>query len=403
MGNLFLVMTPQNQNTAGVKPAALKKSFIPVFVETGQGLLEILPALQGKRRLGVDLEADSMFHFKEKVCLMQIATPDKLFILDPLAIKDLRPLARVFADKRIQKVFHGADYDIRSLYRDFRISVENLFDTELACRFLGMEQTGLEKVTYKYFGQILDKRYQKKDWSQRPLPRRMIEYAAKDSFYLLPLAAIVRQKLKEKKRLTWVTEECELLSRVRPAPPSSTPLFFNFKGAGKLSRSSLSILEELLRYRKQLAQQTDKPLFKIIGNHSLVTLATQAPVNLKALQKSQALSAGQLKRYGRSVLHIVQGALKRPEDELPKYPRAKSPRTKPSAALRIQRLKIWRDEKAGALDIDPALVLNKLQIFTIATQNPLRHKDLRKIDALRRWQIREFGTDILNVLHAESH
>jgi ribonuclease D len=88
--------------------------------------------LEKQRIIGVDLEADSMYHFKEKVCLIQIATQHATAVIDPLRIKNLSVLKPVFGRGDIQKVFHGADYDVRSLYRDFKININNLFDTELA-------------------------------------------------------------------------------------------------------------------------------------------------------------------------------------------------------------------------------------------------------------------------------
>ena len=78
-----------------------------------------------------DLEADSMYHFQEKVCLIQIATETETLVIDPLKIEDLSPLKPVMANRRIRKVLHGADYDIRSLYNDFYIEVKNLLDTEV--------------------------------------------------------------------------------------------------------------------------------------------------------------------------------------------------------------------------------------------------------------------------------
>lgn len=85
--------------------------------------------------LAVDLEADSLHHYKEKVCLIQMATPDITLVVDPLKINDLSALKPIFASKQTVKVLHGADYDVRSLYRDFQIEIHNLFDTELACLF----------------------------------------------------------------------------------------------------------------------------------------------------------------------------------------------------------------------------------------------------------------------------
>jgi ribonuclease D len=107
--------------------------------------------LEKQKIIGVDLEADSMYHFKEKVCMIQIATQHATAVIDPLQIKNLSVLKPVFRRADIQKIFHGADYDVRSLYRDFRISVNNLFDTELACRFLGYRESGLEAVLKNRF------------------------------------------------------------------------------------------------------------------------------------------------------------------------------------------------------------------------------------------------------------
>lgn len=382
-----------------VKKKNIQNNSKRVFVETATGLKDALNVLKGKTIIGVDLEADSMFHFKEKVCLIQIATPDTIFIIDPLVVKDLSPLQALFANKSIKKVFHGADYDVRSLYRDFRIRIENLFDTELACRFLGMGQTSLEKVILIYFDEILNKKYQKKDWSQRPIPKQMVEYAAKDAFYLIPLAEILEKELKGKNRLAWVIEECELLSRVRPSETPSFPLYMNFKGAGKLKSKNLAILEGLLLFRIQLAKQYDKPLFKVIGNHSLLILANKQPTSVKELENSKALSARQIKRYGIAILDIIQHAVNMSEHKLPAYPRGKPTRYKASVAKRIKALKTWKEEKAGILKIDPSLVLNRLQIAAIANANPFDMETLNSVDHLKKWQANEFGQGIIAVLN----
>jgi ribonuclease D len=382
-----------------VKKKNIQNDSSSVFVETVTGLKNALNVLKRETVVGVDLEADSMFHFKEKVCLIQIATLDTVFIIDPLAVKDLSPLQTLFADKGIKKVFHGADYDVRSLYRDFRICIENLFDTELACRFLGLDQTSLEKVILKYFDEILDKKYQKKDWSQRPIPKQMAEYAAKDAFYLIPLAKILEKQLKEKNRLAWVIEECELLSRVRPSENPSFPLYMNFKGAGKLKPANLAILEGLLLFRMQLAKKYDKPLFKVIGNRSLMILANKKPANLEELERSKALSVRQIKRYGIDILDIIQESLNMSENELPEYPRGKIIRHRASVAKRIKTLKTWKEEKAGMLKIDPSLVLTKLQMIAIANTNPFDMETLDALDRLKKWQANEFGQGIIAALN----
>jgi ribonuclease D len=287
---------------------------------------------------------------------------------------------------------------VRSLYRDFRISVNNLFDTELACRFLGFKESGLEAVVKKRFNVSLNKKYQRKDWSRRPLPKDMVAYAAKDVTYLVPLAKSLHQELKRKGRLSWVEEECAYLSRVRPASTDSNPLFPAFKGAGKLGPRSLAVLEELLQLRKKIAQQQDQPLFRIIGNKSILTLAETSPQSMGKLLKAGALGTKQIDRYGEAVIAAVKKALNIPAKDLPKYPRKTAPNVPAVVAKRVKELRNWRDKLAKNLQIDPAIICTKALISAIALQRPLTPGNLVKIKELKNWQASEFGSDIIQIL-----
>jgi len=368
------------------------------IIDSRSQLAHLVSKIENETTIGIDLEADSMYHFQEKVCLIQMAAANVNVVIDPLVIKDLSALKPIFNSNEIQKIFHGADYDVRSLYRDFKININNLFDTELASRFLGVPETGLEAVLKKKFEVTLDKKYQRKDWSRRPLPREMIAYAAEDARYLLPLARDLAAALKDKGRFSWVDEECELLSNVRPNLNGTQPLYVNFKGAGKLDSRSLAVLEALLQCRREIARKKDRPLFRIIGSHSLQSLAAAKPTDLKQLEKTGALSPKQISMYGRQVLAAINSAVKLPKKELPVYPRRKAPRVPAAAAERVKSLKQWRDLRAKELSLDPALILTKSLISTLAVQRPLELSDLSRINEIKQWQIREFGQEILAVL-----
>lgn len=368
------------------------------IVDTISGLEDLALLLKKEKIIAVDLEADSMFHFQEKVCLIQIASEKINAVIDPLKINDLSPLKPLFANRDIKKIFHGADYDVRSLYRDFRIKINNLFDTQIACMFLGIKGTGLDAVIQQRFNVKLDKRFQKKDWSKRPLPDEMIEYAACDVIYLLPLAAILEKKLAEKGRLLWVYEECAILSKVRPTALNSNPLYLKFKGAGKLNRRTLAALESLLQLRSKIAERKDKPLFKIFSNKSMIELAEAKPANLQRLKNLKALSSRQIDTYGNVLVEAINKALNMPENKLPVYPRNKAPVEKPEVTERIKALKPLRDNKAEALEINPSLVLTNAMINTLAIHNPLDKSDIRRIKELKNWQKEEFGEDITAAL-----
>jgi ribonuclease D len=371
------------------------------MINTRNELENFVGTIENETAVGVDLEADSMYHFTEKVCLIQMAATNVNAVIDPLAIKDLSALKPIFKRSDICKIFHGADYDVRSLYRDFRIRIQNLFDTELASRFLGFPETGLEAVLKKKFAVTLDKKFQRKDWSRRPLPPAMIAYAAEDARYLLPLAQSLKAELDEKNRLGWVYEECEYLSRVRPSTVNNQPLYMNFKGAGKLDSRSLAVLEALLHFRREVARRKDKPLFRIFGNRSLLELAGKKPLNSKQLEKTGALSAKQISMYGREMLTAIQGAMKLAAEELPVYPRKKTPRVSLAVAGRVKALRNWRDKQAQKLSIDPALICNKALMSTIAVQRPLKLLELTAIKEMKNWQRIEFGRDIVRVMIKE--
>jgi ribonuclease D len=368
------------------------------IIDTFDDLKNLARTIKNEKTIGVDLEADSMYHFKEKVCLIQLATRNINAVIDPLQIEDLSPLKPIFKNRELRKIFHGADYDVRSLYRDFNISINNLFDTELASRFLGYSETSLEAVLKNKFDVALDKKFQRKDWSKRPLPKEMISYAAKDARYLLPLAKELTEELIKSGRQRWVQEECDYLSKVRANADGTGSLYLSFKGAGKLDSRSLAVLEALLQYRRKMAQKKDRPLFRIFGSRSLLDLAEKKPLNPEQLEKTRALSSKQISMYGRGVLTAIKQAMQIEPDDLPVYPRQKSPRVPLVVAGRIKALRNWRDAQAEKLVLDPALICTKALMSAIAQQKPLRLSDLNSVKEMKNWQKKEFGQDIVKVM-----
>lgn len=371
-----------------------------VYIDSAAGLNEFIADTCNEKQIAFDLEADSMFHFKEKTCLIQAATGTSSYIIDPLSIPDLSSLSRTLSDPDIVKIFHGADYDVRSLYRDYQIALNNLFDTELASRFLGNAETGLNTVLKNRFNITLEKKYQKKDWSQRPLPEPMIEYAAKDVQYLIPLYQIQKKELKKKSRLEWVEEECRDLTQVRSGPINERPLFTKIKGAGHLDRRSLAVLEALLEYRLTLAEQKDRPLFKVIGNACLTKIATQKPATMDQLLRTRALSEKQLNMYGHSIIKQVRKALTIPEDMLPAYPYSRPKRISNDANARFKSLKLWREKKASDLELDPGVLISNTVLKSLAKSNPTSLEDLDTISALKNWQQKVLGKEIIRALTA---
>ena len=372
------------------------------YIETPEALEEIADVFLNADCIGVDIEADSMFHFREKVCLIQMSVGDLIAVIDPLAIDNISPIVPVFENPKIRKIFHGSDYDVRSLSRDFDITIRNLFDTELASRFLGIAETGLGSVMKKRFDVDLDKTYQKKDWSKRPLTEGMIEYGAGDVIYLPKLAEILDAELKAKGRTDWVDEECLLLSQVRHQESSDAPLFTRVKGAGKLDRRSLAVLEELLQLRYVLSEKKDRPPFKVFSNASLLSLAKEKPLTSGRLKTCGALSPRQMASHGTQILQAVEQGTAIPDEALPQYPRRKRTSFKPEVPQRMDAVKEYRDSLASKLELEPPILLNKALMTAIAICNPTTVDELSSINNLRQWQILTMGEGIVHALHSAS-
>lgn len=368
------------------------------LIDTTEALQDLAAALARVESLAVDLEADSLYHYQEKVCLLQIGDGVGHYLVDTLQIPDCSSLGPIFEAPQIRKIFHGADYDIRSLYRDFRITVRNLFDTEMAARFLGRRETGLEALLGSHFQIQLDKKYQRTDWSKRPLTPPMLEYAAADVAYLIPLARSLEENLVLLGRREWVREEGEWLCRVRPQPPYAGPLFLRFKGAREMDPRSLAILEQLLVFRQERAEARDRPVFKIMGADPLKELVSRKPESLDQLQGIKGLSTKMIDRLGEGLIEAVRRGLETPADDLPRFPRSRKPPVPAAVGPRVKALKQWRETRARELQLEPGLLLNNAGIEQIAILNPVRPEELDRLPELRNWQKQNFGEEIVLAL-----
>ena len=357
--------------------------------------------LAGEAVIAVDLEADSMHCYREKVCLLQFTTSVRTVLIDPLSGADLSVLKPVLANAAVRKLFHAADYDIRCLARDFGFEVRGLFDTMIACQFLGEEKVGLADVLGKYFGVELDKQFQRADWAQRPLSGEMIRYAAEDTRHLHRLVELLEARLEKKGRREWVAEEFALLERARFAEHEG-PLYLRAKGASALDRRQLAVLEELLQWREAEAQRRDCAPFKVFGGKGLLEIARCAPVSLKGLVAIEGVFPRLVDRYGKKILAAVQAGLDLSTDKLPVYPRLPRTDKDPAADKRLAALKDWRKGKAEILEIDPGVLINNALLETLSRQVPRDPEQLASVPGLKNWQRRVLGEEILAVLKMSS-
>ena len=383
------------------------------FVEDASALGKTVEQLSMAPVIGVDTEGDSFHHYREKVCLIQFSDLKRDYIVDPLAVEDVSSLAPIFADPNVVKVLHGADYDVVSLKRDFGFQIRNIFDTMIAAQMLAMPRIGLADLIGETFDIGIDKKYQRHDWARRPLKHEHIDYARGDTHFLLALHEILLRKLRRGQRLDWVVEECALLEERewegRVFDPNG---YLRIKGSSGLSDSAKRILKRLYLFRNEHAQKQDRPPFKVLPDYVLLDTARKQPSDAAGLDKVFPGKAVMKRRYG---VGLVDAVVKGLEDDfdIPSGParksrgRSKSKGVKPRARLSgraaemaLLALKDWRNDKMKAKGMTPLGVVPNNVLKAIARVRPLNLEELEAISELRRWQIAEYGTELLGVLDA---
>ena len=170
----------------------------PIVVTHEDTLARMVERLSREPRVAVDTESNSLYAYREQVCLIQFSVPGADYLVDPLAVENLTRLGPLFADGGMEKVFHAAEYDVVCLKRDFNFEFNNLFDTMVAARILGREEVGLGALLEHEFGVKLDKRFQRANWGERPLKGELLAYARLDTHYLLELRDRLYPKLMER-------------------------------------------------------------------------------------------------------------------------------------------------------------------------------------------------------------
>jgi len=374
-----------------------------VMIESTEALVELVAELKKCKVVGVDTESDSFHHYQEKVCLIQLSDLEKDYIVDPLKIDDMSSLGEVMADPGIVKILHGADYDVVCLRRDFGYDFANLFDTMVSAMFLGMPKIGLADLIDHFFGVYIDKKYQRHDWAKRPLLDEHLEYARGDTHWLAALRELLTRRLEKAGRLDAVLEECTILqAREWQGRGDREAAFLRMKGIGTLDESTLRVLRALWEYRDGQARKLDRPSFKVLPDHFLISVAQKAPRTEADLAGTAKKGSSMIRRHGAALVEAVEAGLA-DERPIPKVEKPKRERSK-SGGAGIDRflgpLKAWRNEKVRTQGVAPIAVVSNSLLKEIARKAPRDLDALAEVPGIRHWQLADLGDELLTVLNS---
>ena len=370
------------------------------YVTDAVALAQAGDELRDAPLIAVDTEAAGYHRYHDRICLLQLSDRSQTWLVDTLALRELDGVHPLLEDPAIETVFHDADYDLRLLARDFGVRVRNLFDTKLAAQLLGEPAFGLAALLQKYLGVQLDKKHQRADWAQRPLPRDLLEYAAEDTRHLPLLRDRLREALEAHGRLEWAQEEFALREDDVALPAAADPdAYLRLKNTRDLQPRQLAALRELYGWRERLAMRRDVAAFRVTGNEVLAAVARALPRDAQQLGAAPGVPGVIADRYERDLLEAVARALALPEAELPRRQRGGA-RAAPDPEFEklVDRLKGARDAAGQELGLERGFLMPRQQLEDVARSGARTTDALLEVPHMRRWQVAALGERLLEVL-----
>ncbi len=369
------------------REAAILAAKLPVTMVTSRDQMDaVVESVRAAGRMAVDTEFLREKTYFAQLCLAQVATPERVFLVDPIKGADVKRLGELVADRSIEVVLHAGWQDLQLFYQLGGQAPTRVFDVQLAAGFAGLSASlGYGRLMEELLGVTLEKGEAYTDWCRRPLTERQLSYAADDVRYLLPAADILQQKLADLGRAEWVAEEMRWLEEDE-AYATDEEAWRKVSGQGTLSPRQATILRELARWREDTAAARDVPRGWLVKDATLVEIARRAPASVRELRTIRGFDAREAERSGQAILDAIERGKVAPSVKRSAPPnhnvvtRARMVAGLADAVLRM------RAEEAG---IAPELVgtrsdLDALLVAVLSGRNGSEASDLRLLSGWRR-------------------
>ncbi|MGI9627606.1 MAG: ribonuclease D [Longimicrobiales bacterium] len=377
------------------------------FVQDPEGAKELQDELSGVDSVAVDCEAAGFHRYSDRLCLVQLSTESRTFVLDPLATNISTVLKPTLEDPGVIVLMHGAAYDLRLLQRDLGIFVTRLSDTQVAASLLGEPSVSLQALLQRHLDVKVSKKYQRADWAQRPLTDEMLDYAAGDTRHLHRLANILAGLLDEAGRQEWAMEEYVRLVESARAPESKKePVdpVTRVKGARSLDPIACTALRAGLAWRDTIARKKDRAPFRVISDQALMEAAQTRPRTVSDFGAMKGVSERLIASHGQDLIGRYEAIEGMEPEELEPYPSAppRSSRPSPEVEALFESLKAERNQIAQELGIERGRLMSNSLLLEIAMAGPTDLEELLAVADVRKWQVDLFGDQLLNALRTKA-
>ena len=377
-----------------------------VYVDSDAAMEGMLDRMADSGSIAIDTEADSLYHYYQKVCLIQLTFSESNYIVDPLSGIKLEKFFNVLSHKPL--ILHDAAYDLRMMKLSFDFYPKGeVFDTMVAGQLLGHHHLGLSAMLKEFFGVELAKTGQKSDWSHRPLSKALLRYASTDTFYLHRLADVLQEKLEALGRLSWHAESSDKVVRsaLEDKAEVDPDQAWRIKGTKQLGKGAFAMMKELWHWREGESQKADIPPFKVMAPKLLIHLSAWAASHPKEpLSKGPRLSRSCSGRRFEELKKAIAIAHNMPESQRPEHLKPKR-RGKPAPETERMVEELKRDSAviAEGLQIAPQVIASRAILKGIAMKRPKTLKELAHCEGVLNWQAGLLHESVKRVIHDFEH
>ena len=363
------------------------------WVDTPQALAAVLDAVAGTPLLAVDTEFERSVTYLPRPALIQLATVDGTWLLDPLALDDLSSLGERLSAATPLKVMHAAMEDLEVLSLATGHEPEPLFDTQLAAAFAGLGVgLGYHTLVHSLLGREVRKDQTRSNWLRRPLSRAQLDYAAADVEHLVDMHAALHQRLASLGRLAWLQEETEL-ARARAREDSAERDFLRLVNRVADDDAVRGSLDALCRWRDREARRRNRPRRHLLDDPLLLALARQPPADRPALESLEPWASHKGRLTAEDLMAAVQQARTAAPRPLPALARDLSPHRRTMGAMRGVVNGVAR-----SLDLDPALLAPR-RLLEKALVQVLVCEASRLPEEFRGWRAPRLEEPLMECLH----
>ncbi|MBF0429901.1 MAG: HRDC domain-containing protein [Fibrobacteria bacterium] len=356
-----------------------------IYIDKQRKLDQLVKRIKPLKEIYFDMEVDNMYHYGTTISLIQLLVDETAYLIDVISDINLKGLLAALKPKLI--VVHGSDFDLRMLHQKFDFAPSHIFDTMIAAQLAGKKAFGLAALVEQYFNVKLDKKYQRADWSIRPISEEMLYYAAKDTFFLPELKENLSRELSDLGRLSWQQEWCDHLIEVAQyyqKPDKET--VWRIKGSHRFSSRQLNVLKEVWNWRDQQAKENNKPVHKIFNTKAMLHMISLIPSNQGKYITWEKLPLKTQSVLKTSLLETIIHAEKIPPENWPKRIKSTSHKTSSPDPKVVTILKETRDKIARKLNLPASLLASKDSIGHFAQLAKRSPKNINNGTSLMNWQ-----------------